>query len=125
MRIHDTGHISSQQIKHFIFRLYRGLFSSPDVQCASTCRPPTSAEVFTYGSLLKTGDLLADSVTVKGTTYKVDHILVTTVRCKDALEVGVVLKVVLRAAGVFFFVTLYEATRNRFSFFRNVDNLLF
>ena len=74
--------------------------------------------------MLKTGDLLADSVTVKGTTYKIDHILVTSVRCKDALQVGVVQKVVLRASGVFFLVTLHEAVRNRFSFFRNVNSKL-
>jgi hypothetical protein len=66
------------------------------------------------------GDLLTDKAKVKGSTYRADNIIVTEVRSCDVLEVGVIKRIVLRGTEVIFIVSLHDAARDRYRFFKTV-----
>jgi hypothetical protein len=70
--------------------------------------------------LLKPGDLLTEKVKISGSVYRSDNIVVTEVRSRDVLEVGVIRKIVLRGPDVIFIVTVHDAARDRFRFFKTV-----
>jgi hypothetical protein len=69
---------------------------------------------------LKSGDLVTDSVSVWGTTYKVGHVVVTSVICPDILEVGIIEKVVVRGSQARFQVSLHDCARDSNNIFQSI-----
>jgi hypothetical protein len=103
-----------------LFRLFKGLFSSPEVRCPGKCTLATVDDIKLYSPLLFPGDLLTEKIQVKGTLYRVKHIVVLEVCSKDVLKIGVLQQVVLRKKQVLFIVSLHDAARNNFRFFQTV-----
>lgn len=105
-----------------IFRRYHGLFSMPDFLFPAKCSPASSFELSSYSPLVKPGDQLSDRVTVRGTKYRAGHVVVIKVHSSDVLEVGTILKVVLRKTIVLFLVSLSEAARTKLGFFETLPS---
>ena len=72
--------------------------------------------------MLKPGDQLSEQVVIRGTQYKVGFVVITKVFSDDVLEVGDILKIVVRNNVVMFLVLLSEATRNKLGFFDSVPS---
>jgi hypothetical protein len=72
--------------------------------------------------MLKPGDQLSEQVVIRGTQYKVGFIVITKVFSDDVLEVGDILKIVVRNNNVMFLVLLSEAARNKLGFFESVPS---
>jgi hypothetical protein len=63
------------------------------------------------------GDELGDSVVIRGTTYRVGFVVITKVITDDVLQVGEILKIVLRKSQLLMMVMLSDAVRNNLGFF--------
>jgi hypothetical protein len=72
--------------------------------------------------MLKSADQLSDQVVIRGTLYKVGFVVITKVFSEDVLEVGDILKIVVRKNTVMFLVLLSEAARNKLGFFESVPS---
>jgi len=70
-----------------------------------------------FSPLVKHGDQLTDQVLIRGTTYRPGFIVITKAISPDVLEVGEILKIVLRKQAVLFLVMLSDAARNSLGFF--------
>jgi hypothetical protein len=73
--------------------------------------------VLKYAPLVKQGDQIYDSVVIRGTTYRAGFLLVTKVFSEDVLQMGEIVKVVLRKTDVLLLVMLSEAARTDLGFF--------
>lgn len=71
-------------------------------------------------NLFNLSDLLTDTVAVHNTVYKVGYIVVLKADCENYLDVGVLLKVVLRGSNLFFLTELHKARKNSFDIFETV-----
>jgi hypothetical protein len=107
---------------NFLFRCFHGLFSKPVYIFPRKCSPATPADILKSTPMLKPGDLLSDQVVIRGTLYKAGFIVITKVFCEDVLEVGEILKIVVRKNTVMFLVLLSEAARNKLGFFESVPS---
>ena len=67
--------------------------------------------------MVKQGDQIYDSVVIRGTTYRAGFLLVTKVFSEDVLQMGEIVKVVLRKTDVLLLVMLSEAARTDLGFF--------
>jgi len=67
--------------------------------------------------MVRDGDQLCDQVVILGTTYRPGFLVITKVVSPDVLEVGEILKVVLRNGRVLLLVMLSDAARNNLGFF--------
>jgi hypothetical protein len=92
------------------------MFSTPKFQFFGKPRKPAESDA----AFLKSGDLVTDSVSVWGTTYKVGHVVVTAVICPDILEVGIIEKVVVRGSQARFLVSLHDCARDSNNIFQSV-----
>jgi hypothetical protein len=101
----------------FFFRAFHGLFSAPPFIFPRKTSPATPADILKYSPMLKQGDLLSDQVVISGTTYRPGFIVITKVISSDVLEVGEILKTVVRENCVFCLLLLSEAARNHLGFF--------
>lgn len=63
------------------------------------------------------GDIVSDKIEIKGTNYRVGHVLVTKVISSDILEIGTVLEIVLRENVVLFLLEMSHGARTRLGFF--------
>lgn len=70
--------------------------------------------------MLKPGDLVSDQVVIRGTCYRTGYVVITKVFSEDVLQVGEILKIVVRRNSVMFLVLLSEAARNNLGFFESV-----
>jgi hypothetical protein len=66
---------------------------------------------------VKLGDQIYDSVVVRGTTYRAGFLVISKVFSEDLLQVGEILKIVLRKQDVLMVVILSMAARNSLGFF--------
>jgi len=95
----------------------QGLFSAPDFLFPGNCQSASESELLQYSPLVIAGDLLSDKVTIKGTNYQVGNIVVTKVVSCNVLEVGTIIRVVLRKDVVLFLVLESHAARVPIGFF--------
>jgi hypothetical protein len=72
--------------------------------------------------MVKPGDQLSEQVVIRGTCYRVGFLVITKVFSEDVLQVGEVLKIVLRKNNVLFLVMLSEAARNKLGFFESLPS---
>jgi hypothetical protein len=100
-----------------IFRCFNGLFSKPKYLFLRKVSPATPNDVLKFSPMLKPGDQLSDQVLIRGTTYRPGFIVITKVFSSDVLEVGEILKIVLRKGRVLLLVMLSDAARNTLGFF--------
>jgi hypothetical protein len=77
----------------------------------------SSSEVLKYSPMVKLGDQIYDSVVVRGTTYRAGFLVISKVFSEDLLQVGEILKIVLRKQDVLMVVILSMAARNSLGFF--------
>ena len=70
--------------------------------------------------MLQPGDQLSDLVMIRGTTYRAGFVVITKVFSPDVLQVGEILKIVVRKNRVLFLVILSEAARNHLGFFESL-----
>ena len=77
----------------------------------------SSSDVLKYSPMVKLGDQIYDSVVVRGTTYRAGFLVITKVLSEDVLQVGEILKIVLRKMDVLMMVILSMAARNSLGFF--------
>lgn len=103
-----------------VFRRFRGLFSTPAFVFPRKCSPPTDADLGKYSPFVQPDDQLSDKVVIRGTTYRTGYLVITKVFSCDVLEVGVILKVIVRKNSVRFLVVLSEAVRHRLGFFESL-----
>jgi hypothetical protein len=75
-----------------------------------------------HAPMLKPGDQVSDQVVIRGTSYRSGVIVVTKVFSEDVLQVGEVIKIVLRKSTVMFLVMLSEAARNELGFFESLPS---
>ncbi len=72
----------------------------------------------TYGNLLKAIDFTTTKVTIKGTDYDVGYLVVLEVLTSDVLVIGEIEKVVVRKSNILFIVSVHDAARQEFQFFK-------
>jgi hypothetical protein len=72
--------------------------------------------------MLKPGDLVSDQVVINGTCYRTGFIIITKVFSEDVLQVGEILKIVVRKNSVQFLVLQSEAARNKLGFFESLPS---
>lgn len=77
----------------------------------------TPSDVVKFSPIVKDGDQFFHQVVILGTTYRPGFIVITEVMSPDVLEVGEILKIILRNGRVLFLVMLSDATRNDLGFF--------
>jgi hypothetical protein len=104
----------------FLFRAFRGFFNTPVYVFPRKCSLATSQDIVKYSPLLEPDDQLSDIVVIKGTTYRPGYVVITQVYSADVLQVGEILKIVIRKNGVCFLVTLSEAARRPLGFFESL-----
>jgi len=63
------------------------------------------------------GDELGDSVVIRGTTYRVGFLVITKVITDEVIQVGEILKIVLRKNQLLMLVMISDAARNNLGFF--------
>ena len=110
------------KIRLFTFRSFHGLFSTPEYVFPRKCAPATPTDLGKYTPMLQPGDQLSDVVVIRGSTYRVGFIVITQVFSADVLQVGEILKIVVRNNCVFFLVILSEAARNQLGFFESLPS---
>jgi len=67
--------------------------------------------------MVQLGDQIYDNVVISGTTYRAGFLVITKVFSEDVLEVGEIVKIVLRESDVMMLVMLSNAARNNLGFF--------
>jgi hypothetical protein len=77
----------------------------------------SSSKVLKYSPMVKLGDQIYNSVVVRGTTYRSGFLVISKVFSEDLLQVGEILKIVLRKQDVLMVVILSMAARNSLGFF--------
>jgi hypothetical protein len=82
--------------------------------------PVSEVDLLTYSPLLQLEDFLTDKVIAKGTSYSEGQILVIKAHSADVLEVGLIMKIVIRKDTLLFLVSVHDAARNRFRFFQSL-----
>lgn len=82
------------------------------------CSPPSAEQLVTFSTLLKPDDLMTTRTVASGTSYSTGQIVVLSVVSEDVIRVGVVLGIVMRKNKLMFVVSIYDAARTRFQFFR-------
>ncbi len=102
------------------FRGFHGFFSTPEYLFPRKISPATPADLGNYSSLLEPNDQLSDLVVIRGTTYRVGFVVITKVYSPDVLQVGEIIKIVIRKSRVLFLVILSEAARNQLGFFESL-----
>jgi len=98
-------------------RAFNGFFSAPEVEFQGNTSTYESCTDLYAKQFCRPGDILADAVTVKNTSYRAGNIVVTGVESEDVVLVGRILKIVVRTDQVFFVVDNFEAARTRFRYF--------
>ena len=109
--------LSDKNQKKVASRFYRGFFSEPEVQFPS--KKYTSAECghSLPRDMFHKNDVLTDKIIVKNTLYKVGHLVVRRVESDNVIEVGKILKIVVRNSEVLLLMTRFECARTRFNYF--------
>jgi hypothetical protein len=105
-----------------VCRRFHGLFSRPVFLFPRKCAPPSPSDLSKYSPFIHPDDQLSDKVVIRGTTYRTGNIVITQVFSCDILEVGTILKVVVRKNSVRFLVLLGEAVRHRLGFFETLPS---
>ncbi len=72
--------------------------------------------------MVKMGDQLSDQVVILGTTYRTGNLVVCKAFSPDLLQMGEIIKVVLRKNNVMFLVMLSEALRNPLGIFESLPS---
>jgi hypothetical protein len=108
--------------KKLASRARNGLFSTPEFVFPGKCSTANERDCLMFSPLVKHGDQLCEKVVVKGTDYNVGHVVITKVHSSDVLQVGTILKVVMRQTSVLFLVELSEAARNKLGFFETLPS---
>ncbi len=106
--------------KKLASRMRNGLFTMPAFVFPGKCSHPDVQQLSMYSALIVTSDILSDQVIIRGTKYKIGNVLITKVFSCDVLQVGTVIKVVMRKSSVFFLVLLSDAARNKLGFFETL-----
>ena len=101
----------------FNFRCFHGLFSAPKYLFPRKFFTSTTSDLLKFSPLVLTGDQLGDNVVIRGTTYRIGFLVVTKVLSDDVLQVGEILKIVLRKSQLMMIVMLSDAARNNLGFF--------
>jgi hypothetical protein len=76
------------------------------------------SDVVKYSPAVQLGDQLYDQVVVLGTTYKTGFLVITKMYSPDVIEVGEILKIILRKGSVLLLLLLSDAARNSLGFFQ-------
>jgi hypothetical protein len=99
------------------FRCFNGLFSTPKFLFPPKVSPATASDIVKYSPVVKSGDQLYNQVVVWGTTYRTGFLVITKVHSSEVIEVGEILKIVLRKDRVLLLLMLSDASRNNLGFF--------
>ena len=70
-----------------------------------------------YAPLVQFGDQICDSVVIRGSSYRTGFLVITEVYSEDVLQVGEIVKILLRNSRLLMLVILCEAARNKLGFF--------
>jgi hypothetical protein len=108
--------------KKLASRVRNGLFSMPVFVFPGKCSPANDRDFLMFSPLVQLGDQLCEKVIIKGTDYKVGHVVVTKIYSSDVLQVGTILKVVMRQTSLLFLVQLSEAARTKLGFFESLPS---
>jgi hypothetical protein len=82
----------------------------------------TPVDILKYTPMLQPGDQISDQVVIQGTCYRAGFVVVTKVFSDDVLEVGEILKIVVRRNSVQFLILKSEAARNKLGFFESLPS---
>jgi len=93
-------------------RCFTGLFSTPKYLFPRKVCPVSISDIEKYSSMVQLGDQISDSVVIRGTTYRAGFLVLTKAFSEDLLQVGEVVKIVLRKSSLLMLVVLSEAVRN-------------
>ena len=104
------------------FRRFNGLFSTPKYLFPQKILPATPSDVLKYTPMVKTGDQLSDQVVILGSKYRTGFLVICKAFSEDVMQVGEILKVILRKNTLMFLVTLSEAVRNELGFFESLPS---
>jgi len=109
--------LATKNQKKLATRNYRGFFSAPEIQFPGKKFTPKSGGGSLPREFFINGDVLTNKILVKNTKYRVGHLLVTRVESDNVLQVGSILKIVVRQGVIHFLVKRYECARARFRYF--------
>jgi len=116
LRIRDVNFILFL-LKKPVFRCFNGLFSTPKFLFPRKVSTASTSDILKYGGTVQLGDQIYDNVVISGTTYRAGFLVITKVFSEDVIEVGEIVKIVLRKSDVMMLVTLSKAARNTLGFF--------
>jgi hypothetical protein len=102
--------------------MFNGLFSEPKYIFPRKQLPASPADICKHTPMLKPGDLISDQVVIRGTCYRAGFLVITKVVNEDLLEVGEIIKIVMRKNTVRFLVIMSEAARNCLGFFDSLPS---
>ena len=108
--------------KKLASRIKHGLFSTPAFVFPDRSSQTDNQEVSMFSPLLRVGDQLYEKVRIRGTEYMVNYIVITKVLSADVLEVGTILKAVLKKTSVLFLVEVSDAARTGLGFFETLPS---
>lgn len=113
--------VSEKNQKKVASRAFNGYFSEPEIQFVHATTPFASCPDLYARQYCKAGDLLTDAVIVKNTLFKIGHLVVTAVESDNVIQVGRIIKVVVRGKDICFLLSNYDAARTRFKFFEVIS----
>ncbi len=93
------------------------MFSTPKFLFPRKVHTASASDIMKYGGTVKMGDQIYNNVVISGTTYRTGFLVITKVFSEDVLEVGEIVKIVLRKSDVMLLVMLSKAARNNLGFF--------
>ena len=93
------------------------MFSTPKYLFPRKVSTVSTSDIEIYAPLVQQGDQISESVVIRGTTYRAGFLVITKVFSEDVLQVGEILKIVLRKSSLLMLVKLSEAARNKLGFF--------
>lgn len=109
--------LGNKNQKKMASRFYSGFFSAPEIEFPGKKSTPAKCGDSVLKQFFIHNDVLVDKVTIKNTLYKVGHLVVTKVESDNVLQVGKILKIVVRRNEVYLLLKHYESARTKFQYF--------
>jgi hypothetical protein len=109
--------LGNKNQKKMSSRFYRGFFSEPEIEFPGKKCVPANCGDSALKPFFLWNDILVDKINIKNTLYKVGHLVVTKVESDNVLQVGKILKIVIRNNVVYLLLKGYECARTKFQYF--------
>jgi hypothetical protein len=109
--------LGNKNQKKMASRFYSGFFTAPVIEFPGKKSTPAKCGDTVLQKFFMPSDVLVEKIKIKNTLYKVGHLVVTRVESDNVLQVGKILKIVVRLNKVYLLLKKYESARTKFRYF--------